>query len=268
MKLIKELRETSNLSQRELAKLVGVSRTKIYDLENDKSKLKDEDMQRLVSIFSKNIELAYVAGLFDRGCSIQIVKIAPYKIHKSQISPQYLASIKFRSKFEILCQIVKETFGVGKVCNRETSDRPYYEYYVACENVDKVVDLLLPYCKIKRAKLLVMKEFRAFLEATRDEWRANPTSKYRNIIYQTDAEWLTIKQMQEALNLKSAILYRYAESGVLKAKKVSVAGSKNTQWRFCPIFNLNEVKETSIRSPYSQEVLDKYEEFYTRLKNV
>ncbi len=274
MNLIKELRETAGLSQRELAKEIGMSRTKVYNLENDKAAvLREGELERLSKAFAKNIELAYVAGLFDRASQINITRIAPFKIHDSQESPMYISRIQFHTKHEVLANVVMSVFGTGRVCPIKDKGRiKSYMFYAHCESVDKVIDLLLPYVRIKREKLLILKEFRAYLEHTRDEYRSMNSSGWNSwvdkVIYDK-SKWLTMKEFCESIGLKEQIVSKYLNEGRLEGKKVNVAGKKRQQWRIPSIYNLNEIKDIVAskkrRNKYPQEVLDRYEDFYNRI---
>jgi len=268
MKIIKELRESCGLSQKKLAGLLNVSDTKIYDMETGRRKAKNTDLEALGKIMAERIDLSYVAGLFDRSSIITITRTAPYKIHKYQHSPMYVSRVVFNSKHRILCEIIKNVFGVGKV---STSKNGNHSYYAHCEDVDLVLEKLLPYIKLKRYKVETLIEFRKFLEKTRDEYRKD---SWLNIVQQdkTAKEWWTTKKTSQMLRgaVSSSTLANVLYTKRLVTRKEFDSKLGREIWKIAPITNIEEVvnkMNQGVKNPYDESIIQKYEEFYNRIRN-
>lgn len=268
MRVIKELRESCGLSRNKLADLMNVSDSKIYDMETGRRKAKDEDLEVLGKVIAERIDLSYVAGLFDRSSIITITRTAPYKIHKHQHSPAYIARVVFNSKYKILCEIIKNVFGVGKVSTYKNGGM--YSYYAHCEDVDNVLQKLLPYIKLKRHKVETLIEFRSFLEKTRDEYRA---SSWQDIVQQDKnaKEWWTLRKTSQMLR-GSIRTNNLANSKVLSnliSRKEFDSKKGIDTWRIAPIINTEEVvnKINQGKQPLDNSIIQKYEEFYNRIRN-
>jgi transcriptional regulator with XRE-family HTH domain len=261
--IIKELRESTGLSQRDLASIAGFSRSKVFDLEQGRN-IKKEDLVTLSKIFAKRINMSYIAELFDRASSVGITKIHPYKIHSYQVSPTYISRVMFHSKHEILCNLIMEVVGSGKVCPAKNG----FQYYAHCQAADAAVDALLPYLVIKKAKFLILKEFRVLLEHERDKYRATKFNWIRIVKQDTKApksQWVKSSAFSKLLEMSNNYLY----SG--RFNELTHSHNEKGHRVYAPVTNLQEVlkhKNTVKRQPLDQSILDQYETLYKRIKEV
>ncbi len=260
--VLKGLREAAGLSQRDLAKEVGISRTKVYDLENKKD-LTVQEAELFSESLAKTIDLAYVSGLFDRASIFSITRIAPGKLHDHQKSPAYVASIRFSSNHKILVDILKQVFGVGKVCpQKQTDSKIRWIYYAHNKNVDTVLEKLIPYLRLKREKALVLKEFRSFLAESRDAYRSSGASIGSLVLPEQDLTsrvTFSTSQFVDLYSISDGAVRAMLTDGRLKFKMTGRG------YRIFP-FKHDGGKITRTGAPMADEVLAKYEEFYKRIR--
>lgn len=159
--LLKSLRESSGLSQRDLASELGVSRTKVFNVENNKSKLSPELEEMIAKVIAERIEFSYIAGLFDRRCSFNIYLAKPSH-YNCRIQNGYEIRISFNTKHKILTDILQAVFKNGRVLPRKgTSKVPvHWTFQAFTAEGEEVLEKLLPYLKVKRQLAEIMLELR------------------------------------------------------------------------------------------------------------
>lgn len=164
--VLKSLREASNLSQRDLANLAGVSRTKIFDIEQGKSSavaLAD----KINTIIAERLDLAYVAGLFDRKSSITTLKNKPDYVKRGpgrvdNPSPHYVVRVEFLSRHKLLIDIIHKVFKCGSITTiKQDGQVRYWKFMAWSKNAERVLEELYPYLRLKRqqAELLLQLRF-------------------------------------------------------------------------------------------------------------
>jgi len=270
--LLKSLRESAGLSQRDLATAVGISRTKVFNLEQ-KSSLGENEVDLFSKALAKTIDLSYVAGLFDRASTFSITRIAPGKIHALQKSTAYIARIQFSSNHKLLVDILMSVFGTGKVCPQKYNNgTTRWIYYSHNQSVDVVLEMLIPYLKLKREKALVLQEFRQFLETSRDEYRAAATSIGSFVLPEQqalplgDRRLLSRRAFGEKYRLSNGAVDSMLADVRLKGYKIYSKRFPNGKYAIAPFVEGGKI--TRVGKPLSEEVLAKYEYFYNRIREV
>jgi transcriptional regulator with XRE-family HTH domain len=164
MSILKALRESSGISQRELAKEAGVSRTAIYDTEQGKRDLPADVMDKISAVIAEKIELSYVAGLFDRRSRISILKVHPPKVRtqsRSSVSPHYIARVEFSSVHPLLLEVIQKVFKCGTFYHSPKKNPVTHGFMAWSFNAEQVLTQLLPYIKLKRPQIQKILELRA-----------------------------------------------------------------------------------------------------------
>lgn len=155
--MIKEIRESCELSRNELARKSGVHRRTLFNIETGKKKCTDKYLYKLVDTLSKYVDLAYVAGLFDRASSIIITKNKAGTTNTSN-HVHYVARVVFGTKHKELAELIRSIFNIGEVSYQKSSNR--YSFYAFSKSSEVVLEKLLPYLKIKRKKAEILLAFR------------------------------------------------------------------------------------------------------------
>lgn len=167
-RILKDIRESTGLTDRDLSALSGVSRTSIYYLERERIKNPSPVMiDRLIYELSKYVELSYIAGLVDRASSITITKNKAGHTNTSKY-PHYIARFTVGSKHKEIAELVRRVLGVGSVTTLyekiDGKKVPYrYNYYAHCVQSGQALEKLFPYLKIKREKAKILLEFRELM---------------------------------------------------------------------------------------------------------
>lgn len=97
-------------------------------------------------------DLAYIAGLFDGEACIRVKKTQAYKCQDRK-TPGYHASIHVHMVDEEAIKFVAETLGGWYYREKPHSaqGRPLYRYGVSDAAAERILRLLLPYLRVKRA---------------------------------------------------------------------------------------------------------------------
>ena len=268
--LLKSLREAANLSQQELATRTGLSRTKVYNLEN-RDLLNQDETDLFSKVLAETIDLSYVAGLFDRASSFLIIKVARGKIHEHQLSPTYIASISFTTNQKLLADTLREVFGVGEVCSvtqyGAQAGKSRWNYYARSHSVDIILEKMIPYLRLKRKKAILLQEFRNYLTDSKNEYRRAAMSLGVIEVPEQDlnaTELLSVTKFHNKYGVSEGAIHDMMEDGRLKFIK----DYSKYSWGKYLLYPLKGEQKKLERKgvPMSQKVLDQYEDYYQSIK--
>lgn len=161
MNILTSIRETIGLSRGELAKLSGVPRSTLYDIETFNREVPEKHVDSLAKVLAEHTNIAYVAGLFDRSSSWLITRLKVGFTNTAK-SEHYLSRIHFCTKHKILAETIKSIMGVGEVCwikDYKNKNNGHWLYYAHCKSAAVVAEKLLPYLIIKKGKAETLIEF-------------------------------------------------------------------------------------------------------------
>lgn len=149
---LRSMRQSSGLTLKELAKLIKVSDKKLTAIENAKDSLTDDLASKIGNIIAEKLDLAYVAGLFDRKSSITITRISQKKKSKfsypTSENYNYIPRVVFSTKHKILVDIILKIMGVGFYTYLKASK--LHQFSAFSKNAETVLTKLYPYIKLKR----------------------------------------------------------------------------------------------------------------------
>ena len=99
----------------------------------------------------KKVDIAYMAGLVDGEGYIGIKKSKAYKCQK-RVSPGYHARIQIRMVDEPAIKFIAENLGGWYYKEKPSSKKgkPLYCYQASDKAVEKILEALLPYLRIKK----------------------------------------------------------------------------------------------------------------------
>lgn len=214
--IIKEIREGLGLSQTELAKDSGVSRSFLSEIEGNKKTFSDETADKLSTSIAKFMEISYIAGLFDRRSTIDILRITQSN-KKTEwnggwtLSEGYIARVEFRSKHKILTNIVKNFFGCGSLTStKQANGTKNYTYMAWSENAEDVLNTLLPYLKLKRKQaelVLKLREFQNTHIGGSLKYSTKNTPEKEERIRQLKSSGLTHAEIAKKVNLSEGTIF-------------------------------------------------------------
>lgn len=171
MNILTNLREASGgMSRHALAKEAGLHHSVVNRFESGEGNLSAESMEKIAKVISSKLQLAYIAGLFDRASSWNIIKINPdpkkYKKKSGNTGPinypVYSARIRFTTKHKLLSKVLESFFGEGFTV--KVSKKGRYVFFAANRKAKIIAELLLPYLVLKRAEALKIIELVTILE--------------------------------------------------------------------------------------------------------
>ncbi len=168
--LYKVFREESGLTKSKVTKITGMSKGRLDKIESEIDAPTMEEADILLKHYAKTINLAYIAGLIDRGCSIKILREKPRQETDSRagtVSPIHHERFEFHSVHKPLVELMLAVFKVGNI-SVFTSGRggtPVYAYMAWHKNAIKALTMVRPYCRVKAQRidcLIALNESKGF----------------------------------------------------------------------------------------------------------
>lgn len=153
-----ELRTVTNLSQRHIAKEVGVHHSTIQRFEKGERELPTEVLEQVSKVIAQKLSTVYVAGLFDRSSCLSIVKVLPNRKKYTKADgnntgpinfPVYSVRVRFRTSSKLLATVLEQFFGSGFVYH---SCGDGWTLVCAHKKSRIVLETLLPYLIVKRTR--------------------------------------------------------------------------------------------------------------------
>ena len=170
--MLADLREAGGLTKDELVKVSGIPKYRINKYENGHEIRREDDLERISRVIADRLQIAYIAGLFDRVSSWTIVKVLPnpskYKGKSGGMNtgpinnPVYSARVRFTTKHKILASVIEAKFGVGFVTYSKLLDS--YCFFAANRKALEVAETLLPYLTLKRRQAELIIELTSLLQ--------------------------------------------------------------------------------------------------------
>lgn len=162
--LLEDLMQTTGTSRSELARKSGVA---IKDLTDPTQEVED----KIANVLASRLTASYVAGLFDRSSSWNIIKVLPNRVKHTRSNgknsgpiniPNYSVRIRFNTASRLLAKVLESFFGAGFVVPRNTGG---FELFASNKKSKVVIEKLLPYLVVKRKKALDFLTVLSILEA-------------------------------------------------------------------------------------------------------
>lgn len=202
MSILEDLMAVGGFSGRQLQEETGLKDFKDIDI------LPEEDFDKLSRAIASRIQIAYVAGLFDRHSSWSILKLMPNR-EKNQGTtstgrnrgpinlPSYSIRIRFMTKHKLLAEVLEKVLGEGFTTYHKSSKA--YCLFLTSRKARRVIDKLLPYLVLKRQEALLLQEASSILESNPGMGKAVIA---QNVEYSGRAQvYPSVKAASEALHM-------------------------------------------------------------------
>lgn len=158
--ILKEIRESIGITQREMSNILGIPRINLYTIEKGINTTNSEVLDRLLNELAYRVDINYIAGLIDRSSSIGITYNKPFWTETSH-NGSYIARFVAGSIHKEIPEIIKRVLNCGKVTsNNSGRSTPYWQFYASNDDAGKALTILYPFLKIKREKAKILLEFR------------------------------------------------------------------------------------------------------------